>query len=361
MPNNQWTTYWSRAQRGLGLIPTPCLKHQHMTLKAIPQSHMLRLRFAAFYETQPIEITNVYLSDSHNHYRLFFQGQEKVTLKPQDACWSDGIDIHEMNQSALTLDYDIVVSPDYHFVSGFERMDYDVFKEAPQQIYALNSIELQGSLKGCLCVFGDSIVEQGNYTRILQEKAMEKGYSLINLGLSGNRLLRQIECVDLQDTDNPEITQVLTQKVYQNISIDKQCFGISGLSRFIKEAKECHQVYQYIIAIGVNDLYQPGTFCALMSELPTLEDMQKGYMSLSEMIQDIPTLWCEITPFINNPHCTKEKEERRQQINLWLNQTMNQTICFDNLTKEDMNEDGLHPNLLGGKKMAKEIEKCLNI
>ena len=61
--------------------------------------------------------------------------------------------------------------PDYHFVSGFERMDYDVFKEAPQQIYALNSIELQGSLKGCLCVFGDSIVEQGNYTRILQEKS----------------------------------------------------------------------------------------------------------------------------------------------------------------------------------------------
>ena len=102
-------------------------------LKAIPQSHMLRLRFAAFYETQPIEITNVYLSDSHNHYRLFFQGQEKVTLKPQDACWSDGIDIHEMDQSELRLDYDIVVSPDYHFVSGFERMDYDVFKEAPQQ------------------------------------------------------------------------------------------------------------------------------------------------------------------------------------------------------------------------------------
>ena len=40
---------------------------------------------------------------------------------------------------------------------------------------------------------------------------------------------------------------------------------------------------------------------------------------------------------------------------------MKQTVCFDDLTKEDINEDGLHPSLLGGKKMAKEIEKCLNI
>lgn len=92
---------------------------------------------------------------------------------------------------------------------------------------------------------------------------MTKGYSFIQLGLSGNRLLRQLEAVDLYARN------------YTNITIDKQCFGIAGIERFQREALECHQIKQIMIAIGINDLYQPGTFCAQISELHEIEE-RKG-------------------------------------------------------------------------------------
>lgn len=361
MNNKKWTTYWSRSQRGLGLIPTTCPKHHHLTFKTLPQSQMIRLRFAAMYETQPINIANVYISDKKTTCHITFQGQQSYLLKPQETLWSDDIDISQMNQSQLSIDYDIITDDSYHFVSGFEAMDYDVFESSPQQIYGLTHIELQGSLQGCLCVFGDSIVEQGHYTRILQEEYMKKGYSVINLGLSGNRLLRQIEYVDLNDTDNPDVLTSLPQQVYQNISIDKQCFGVSGVKRFVQDAMDCHNIAQMIIAIGVNDIYQPGTFCANINELPTSQQMSEGYLQLQTLIKDIPTLWCMITPFINNPHWTQDKEKLRQEVNQWLCREMKQTVCLDDLTKEDFQDDGLHPNLIGGKIIAKEIKKCINI
>jgi lysophospholipase L1-like esterase len=358
--NNQWVTWWSRAQRGLRLLSQKCPQHHTVYLKEMPKSQKIRLRFAAFYDTQSITIQNVYCYEKgkSKKYPITFKNQQTYQLTPQSSIWSDALDLNYINQSHLVIEYDILSDEGYTCASGFELKDYDVFVASANQIYGLCSLELLGSsLKGCLCAFGDSIVEQGHYTRILQEKALTKGYSFIQLGLSGNRLLRQLEAVDLYGRN------------YTNITIDKQCFGIAGIERFQREVLECHQIKQIMIAIGINDLYQPGTFCAQTSELPEIEEMKKGYLLLKNMISDIPALWCGITPFIGNSDWTLPKEKIRLQINEWIEYAFINSINFDDLLLDDQNQyiqenhigDYLHPSAIGGNKMAKEMSQCLNI
>ncbi len=365
--NKKWTTWWSRSQRGLGLITQKCPTHHRIVLKTIPNSQKLRLKFASYYDTQNIVIENIYCFDLGKKYQITCCGQTFYELCPNEDIITDEI---EVNSQELIIEYDIITKSGYTCVSGFEYMDYDPFHQAPNQIYALQSIELYSDeLKGCLCFFGDSIVEQGNYTRILQKELRERGYSLINLGLSGNRLLKQIQYVNLDETYNKDILNIVhTNQVYKDISLDKQCFGISGLQRYSREVLSCHNIKCIVIAIGVNDIYQPGTFCAHQDELPTLKEMQEGYKQLQNN-QNIPMLWCGITPFIGNNHHTLIKEQRRLDNNHWMKKVFDHYIEFDHLFINEnkvlksglFQDDCLHPTKDGGNLMAKEMMKYLYI
>lgn len=363
-----WTTWWSRVQRGLGLINQKCPKHHCIVMDEIPQSKSMRLKFAAYYDSQAIKIENVYCYDGAIKKQVTFKNQNEYHLDGGCDVYSDEI---EIKSQVIKIEYDLLSFDDYHCVSGFEHMDYDGFIEAPQQIYGLTSIDLKSDeLNGCICVFGDSIVEQGNYTRIIQSDLKETGYSLINLGLSGNRLLKKIEYVDLSATDNQEVLEATNKykRIYRDIDINKQCFGISGVDRYSREVLSCQNIKAIIIAIGVNDIYQPGTFCSHISELPTLKQMQDAYLLLEKQTKQIPIISLQLTSFMGNPHATSKKEQLRLDINKWLNEYFERNVGFDCLLIDQNNQlkpgtfqdDCLHPNSEGGKIMAKEIKKCLN-
>lgn len=361
-----WTTWWSRAQRGLGFIPQKCPKHHRIVMDKIPKSKSMRLKFAAYYDSQAIKIKNAYCYDGTIKKQVTFKNQNEYLLDSGSDVYSDEI---EINSQAIRIEYDLISASNYYCVSGFEHMDYDGFIEAPQQVYGLVRIDLKSDeLNGCICVFGDSIVEQGNYTRIIQKDLKEIGYSLINLGLSGNRLLKKIEYVDFSATDNQEVLEATNKynQIYQDIAINKQCFGISGVDRYLREVLSCQNIKAVIIAIGVNDIYQPGTFCSHISELPTLKQLQDGYLFLEKQTRQIPIISLQLTSFVGNPHATSKKEQLRLEINKWLNEYFERSVGFDYLLINNQlkpgtfQDDCLHPNSEGGKIMAKEIKKCLN-
>lgn len=355
----QWTTWWSRGQRGLALLSKKCPQHHRVVLKDIPMSSKIKVRFAAFYDTQPIQIENVYIYETNKRHSVTFEKNKIWLLQSKESIYSDEI---EITSKSIVIEYDIITDNEYYCASGFEYMDYDPFMEAPKQIYALQSIELYSDvLKGCICFFGDSIVEQGNYTRIIQAYYAKQKYAVINLGISGNRLLKELEYVNITNT------KTSLQGIYQDISIDKQCFGIRGLQRYQREVLTCKNIKCIVLAIGINDVYQPGTFCAHQKELPTLTALEEGYLQLFQFTNDIPFIWCSITPFIKNIEVTIEKEEIRKKINQRMLEHVKYYIDFDHVFikenttfKEDtMQPDYLHPSVTGGKAMAKEILQCL--
>ena len=352
----KWTTWWSRAQRGLGVLNQKAPQHHRIVLTSIPSSQSIRFKFAAYYDTQDIMIENVLCHDSYVSRTVTFHGQSSCQLFPGKDILSDEI---QMDSNELTLEYEIVTQEGYNCVSGFEYMDYDPFRQAPKQIYALQSIELfSEELKGCVAYFGDSIAEQGHCARLLQQALIRQGISLLNLGLSGNRLLHQLEHVDLRNTP--------LNKVAENIEISKQCFGISGIERYPKEVLSCQNLKMIIVAVGINDIYQPGTFCAYQEQLPTFSQMQNAYEQLNT---DVPMLWCGITPFRLNADWTEAKEKLRLEINAWIKERFQNTIDFDYLFHNEKNviiedllqKDGLHPTKAGGTVMAKEMIKWFKL
>ena len=135
----KWTTWWSRAQRGLGVLNQKAPQHHRIVLTSIPSSQSIRFKFAAYYDTQDIMIENVLCHDSHVSRTVTFHGQSSCQLFPGKDILSDEI---QMDSNELTLEYEIVTQEGYNCVSGFEYMDYDPFRQAPKQIYALQSIEL---------------------------------------------------------------------------------------------------------------------------------------------------------------------------------------------------------------------------
>lgn len=357
---SNWTTWWARAQRGLGLFPEKCRKNSSVCLKNLPKSQKIRLKFSAYYDEEDIKLDSIVLKDKVKECFVTFQSQISCVIQAGHHIFSDEIDISLFDQDNLTIEYKLI----NYCVSGFDFMDYDEFTKAPSQIYALSQIDLfTDELSGCICIFGDSIVEQGNYTRIIKEEMNKQGISILNLGISGNRLLRKIERVDLSKTDNRDILNSIqvNKQVIKDIPLSKQCFGISGIDRFKNDVLSCANVRLIIIAIGVNDLYQPGTFCASRDELPQFEEMIAGYEDLA--IYTSSLLFCGITSFIGNPYYSNKKEDLRSQINEYLVNKYN-TVLLDEILvnrNEVFNEDMLHPNLVGGKLIAKEVLRWLSL
>lgn len=363
---SNWTTWWARAQRGVGLMNEKCSSHIEIIIHDLPCCEAMRLTFGAGYDSQPVTIKNVYCY-SHNMQKenVTFQGQNIYHIQPQDIIISDEIKISHL-ATDIHLVYDIETKNNYQCASGFGLELYDSITSLTPIVYLLRSIEITGSsLKGCLVAFGDSITEQGHWTTPLSKMLKEQGYVLLQLGISGNRLLRELENVNMKRDDYEDIH--LEHKIYTHIPLSKQCFGKAGMKRFQEDVLTCHNCLGLILAIGVNDLYQPGTFCANIQEFPALKDMQYGYQYIQRLFPSERILAIGLTPFLGAEASSIGKEKVRQQINNWLKDHFQYYLSFDEILLNEFlqmksqyhNGDYLHPNQEAGEIMANYILKKL--
>ncbi|MBO6359929.1 hypothetical protein EY693_03775 [Enterococcus casseliflavus] len=208
---------------------------------------------------------------------------------------------------------------------------------------------------GTIVAFGDSITEQNHWVAPLQKEVIEKlgeDYSVVNAGISGNRLLKDIA----------------------NLPRRTQYFGLAGIERFEHDVFDINeQVCSVIVSLGVNDLHQPGTEEQFpIEELPTFEEMVSGYEQLIKQTKkhESKIFLATITPFIGYTKDIKneEKEELRQKVNAWIrkNAEVDGIYDFDQVltdpedpTKLNSSHDSgdkLHPSEAGGAQMAKTID-----
>lgn len=358
-----WTTWWSKAQRGMGVQPLHFTSSQEVHIK-LPTCSMIRFRFSAFYDTSSFTIKNASFKYLQNHtkYEVMFHGCNDVIIHPQDSIISDPIVCKFQVNEEIMLTYEICGKE--NCMSGVSLSSLDEVSSLKNEVYGFHGVDVvSDELKGCICVFGDSIVEQGMYTSVLRTTCLPYGYVVVNAGISGNRLLRGLE-----DVLYPQVNGQ-TQRL-RDIPLSKQCFGIAGVNRFYRDVISSHQnVCNVVIAIGINDLYQPGSFCANRKEFPSLYDMKQGYVALQSMLKktQIRYTFCAITPFFDAVLKDTKKESLRMQVNTWLRQTYEDVsfVCFDDELMDEHHAlqahfhdgDGLHPSAKGGGVMAKVLEK----
>ena len=218
----------------------------------------------------------------------------------------------------------------------------------------LAQVEVSGSpAKAALITFGDSITDgygitpdQGRtwpeqFSRRLHEAGIP--LSVINAGLSGNRLLHHGQWAR---------------------------FGDGGLARFDRDVLAQPNASAVIVLIGINDLGHaqgPGS-----REYVSADDLTDGLSQMATRAHEhgLKIYAATLTPFIGTVfegYYSDEKESRRQAINAWIRRqtVFDAVVDFDkavedptapgHLRKDYDVGDHLHPNDAGAAAMAEAI------
>ena len=392
----EWLTTWSQSQKGLGLFPTN--DNGHTVLYQIPiQNHgdAVRLSLGNYYGEAPVEISAVSIATQKDSEfkSVSFSGKSSVIIDCDNTIHSDSVDqlvsagemlyvrlfYPEQSEANRTVSGSIFGINPERFVKGdyTDRNDYtldetyvDTFTDDPYpmkfaQEFAQAKTRYTMTIQGVavrtttkahtIVAFGDSITEQNHWVAPLQKKIRDKRvnqYSLVNAGVSGNRLLKQIGG--------------LTKRA--------QYFGLAGVERFEHDVFEVNaNVSTVIVSLGVNDIHQPGTDAFFsIEELPTVEEMIAGFEQLIEIAHRHQSriILATVSPFIGYAKAVKnvEKERLRQDINDWIrhNDLCDGVYDFDNILSDisapsqlaELYDSGdkLHPGVAGGKAMLAVID-----
>lgn len=338
--DKRWLTSWSYAQRGVG-SDIPQLNGQLVTYQVIMKhsGDQLKLTLANSYSDKTQQIKSISIaSDSKKKFEsLTVAGKTAFELMPNDIKQTDIIDKNVVRHETLYIQICLESS----------------ITEGNNLLVGVDSHV--GTDAATIVGFGDSITEQGFWITPLKQavyKILGEGYSVVNAGISGNRLLKD----------------------FANTPVTGQYFGQSGVTRFERDVFMVNtNVKAVIIAIGVNDLHQPGTESLIpIDELPTFEEMVSGYEQLFHLAEQY---YCKvyvatISPFIGYTIDVKniEKETLRKRLNQWLlhDAKVDGVYDFNDVLVSDSDPtqlaiqydsgDKLHPNEKGGAAMSQIIE-----
>lgn len=396
LDKENWLTTWSQAQKGLGLFPIN--DNGHTVSYQIPiqnKGEKIRLSLGNYYGEAPVKINALTVSTKKDSdFKVVtVSGMQSFILASSETIQTDEIATRVAAEDTLYLriyyptqsETDRVVSGSVFgdFPERFEVGDYtqnndfsvdlnyaDTFVDDPyamkfsqefsqaKQRYTmtLQSVDVYSPEGiGTIVAFGDSITEQNHWVAPLQKEVLVQSnhqVSLVNAGISGNRLLRQIA----------------------NLPRRAQYFGLAGIERFEHDVFEVNSnVKTVIIALGLNDIHQPGTDVFFsIDELPSFEEMIAGFEKLIKICRHYQArvFLATLSPFIGYAKAIKndEKEVLRQQINEWIRKTRlsDGYYDFDTILTDNQNPpqlatsfdsgDKIHPSAVGGAAMTRAID-----
>lgn len=391
-----WVTTWSQAQKGIGFFPVN--DNDHTVAYEIPIQNpgdRVALTLGNYYSEVSLSITRVTVSlDKDSGFQtVTVNGSEAFVVDARGLVKTDSIELLVTSGAAI---YVRIYYPEQSqvrraisgntFATCAERSIKGDFTKASPLIcddvfsdvmiddpYAVKygeslsesktrfTLTLQGvavrtkAAGGTIVAFGDSITEQGYWVRPTQAEVAEKlgnEFSLVNAGISGNRLLRG----------------------FANLPRRTQFFGLAGIERFVHDVFEVNEhVIAVVIALGVNDLHQPGTEAQFsIEELPTFDELVAGYQRLIKVAREHGSriFLATLSPFIGFTVAVKneEKEAIRKQINEWIrnNHDVSGIYDFDALLSDPTDctqanplydsGDKLHPSPEGGLAMSRLID-----
>ncbi len=210
---------------------------------------------------------------------------------------------------------------------------------------------LNGTNARSIVVYGDSISQQGYWTNMFSDRIRETyfgKYSVINKSIMGTRLLYD----------------------FNKRFFCKGLFGKSGLNRLERDILNYPDVEYVIIALGTNDFLQYGTVAAPRSEKPTPQEFLDAMIGVADRLktQGIKLIVFNILNFGESIDSRPEKEAMVTEVNklLWENRAHfhavydQAALCVNPekptcTKKEYLGKDYVHPNKLGGKIVADNI------
>ncbi|MBQ7615605.1 MAG: hypothetical protein IJU77_11215 [Butyrivibrio sp.] len=203
-----------------------------------------------------------------------------------------------------------------------------------------------------VAAFGDSITHMSFYTNALQKRLYQNAFGrvcMINSGIGGNRLL----------ADATFVKEAGKRLVF---------FGEAGVSRFERDVFELDEVDTVLVLIGINDIMHPIQLEGKESTT-NAKDLIEGYKKIISMAHEngAEVFFGTIMPCGNEAYpkeWVSKFEEVRNEVNEWIRRGEMIDGFFDfDMELADSEKpgfmtafyhigDGLHPNTLGGEKMA---------
>jgi lysophospholipase L1-like esterase len=231
----------------------------------------------------------------------------------------------------------------------YPSLKYD--ENRANHIYGICGIEvLTESDAKTLALFGDSITHMSYYSDVLIDMATHTypgKLTVVNRGLGGNRLLH-------------DYTRML------EIPSGGTIFGAPGIERFLDDIYQRDIPDFVVVLIGINDFTHP-YFFNRSDEIITLEEYEDGIRKLIDKARSKGSkiLIGTVLPFRKEEvEWFYKAENLRQEANRWIREQKEAdgVIDFDLAirdiyTPEKIDDschlgDGIHPNEVGGRRMA---------
>lgn len=314
---------------------------------------------------------------------LTYQNKERIIIHPQEEFYSDemewqvsaGSEIvvslyikEKINiQSACSAWSDQIWTTIYG-VEGDYTLESHMDGKASREIYpyveadvnkanimvGISEILIQTEAKvQTITLFGDSITHMSYFSDALS-KALYKDYpekiAIVNCGIGGNRVLHDAT-------------------FFKEMPGEGKCFGTAAIKRFESNVFGMLTPEVVVILEGVNDLMHPYIF-GCSEEIVTAKALQEGIEAMvrTAKAKGTKVYLGTVMPFRNDEMPWLEEAEKvRNEYNEWIrNQSIaDGVIDFDMAIRDSNNPqymkegthigDGLHPNEVGGMKMAQAI------
>ncbi len=373
---SKWVTTWAFGQRELATALSPDVSGCTVCAKFKANTHgnAIRLVFKEEYSKMAVEYLELALDVDGNKYEVTFEGAKSFILQQGQQLISDRIPASVNKYSTISL-Y-IAFGENYsksetsitqshsdkgnYCMADFVAKPYkNPLGNMPftERLCGLKEIQFEVDDNDPACAvaaFGDSIVEMASWFNPLQEEIskLNPNVSLLNLGIGGNRLLK--------DTNAPA-------------AMGLNIFGKAGLKRLKDDIAPLQQLKAVILAIGLNDIAQPGGpegFSPPKGEICTASELIEG---LKQAIAECRSYGCKIaiatiTPFKGFASYDAQCKAIRAEVNDWIrnDSQCDYVLDFAKLFADPSDEealipgssigDMLHPNPKAGLDVVKQLD-----
>jgi lysophospholipase L1-like esterase len=328
----------------------------------------LRLKLSNEFSKSPVTMNSIQIAASaggslinqSTNISLTFGGIKGITLDAGASITSDPFEFNMQPRMDLAITIYFGSTPaDITGHPGSRTTSYllpgnNVFETdfsgaiTTEHWYIINGIDVQAKSKAsCVAILGNSITDgrgsttdkQDRWTDLLSERLLANRKTrlvgVLNLGIGGNCVLRD-------------------------------CLGPAGVKRYENDILNKPGVKYVIIFEGVNDIGGVRSADAASSVASGLIAAYKTMIE-SAHSRGLKIYGATITPLKGNAYYNQYSEQCRNEVNAWIRQSGNFDAVFDfdsevrnpedkeSLVSSNQN-DGLHPDLYGFKKMADCID-----
>lgn len=384
-----WIRSWARAPRGVAAAARLVAGVYELELADACGARGLRLILSGDYDVEPFEVRATVCAGGRM-VEVTFAGATRGAVPSGSRLTSDPVPLGASTSGPVRIRYTLRAPSGC--ASAFDAAPYDPVRlirrcahcadgvdaeSIPHTIFGLCAIDLlDAELRGCVAFLGDSICEMGMYFQPARDFLRERGFAALNLGISGNRLLKGLEHLDFSLTEKPELAALAARYPGRRGPLPRgaQAYGAAGVERFEADILGAPGLARAVIALGVNDLYIPGTFCGAGEGLPSVDALMRGYATLARELDAhtaASAVWLGVTPFATAHAEAGARERIRRKINERLAEFAAERgepmIAFDDALADGAchplphryRDDLLHPSMRGGEAMFARMRGVL--